>query len=352
MSSYRLKRRFCYGVFILCTLSSCFLISYAFWQQSMNSWKSKYIELEENFTEQMLVQILENLSDDQHMHSGKRRELIESITQWQVEQDRLRPVIFVGGVPRSGTTLMRVLLDAHPNISCGQETRIIPRILKMYSNWGKTDKEAERLNEASLTKDSLNRVMSAMLMQIFREQIETVSEFFCNKDPFNLAHIHDLDNIFPNSKFVLMIRDGRAVTHSIVDRGVTISGLDIESYEKVLQFWNSACEGMLKECTQINRKHQDNRCIKVFYENLILNTETELKRVFEFLAIPWDSRILHHEQMVGNGDIKLSRLEPSTKQVSQAIYNESLSKWKSQIPSNVLTQARQLAPLLAKLGYA
>ena len=47
------------------------------------------------------------------------------------------PLIFIGGMPRSGTTLMRTMLDAHPKIRCGQETRIIPRILGMRVNWQK-----------------------------------------------------------------------------------------------------------------------------------------------------------------------------------------------------------------------
>ena len=38
--------------------------------------------------------------------------------------DRSMPLIFVGGMPRSGTTLMRAMLDAHPDVRCGEETRV------------------------------------------------------------------------------------------------------------------------------------------------------------------------------------------------------------------------------------
>lgn len=50
----------------------------------------------------------------------------------------LKPVIFIGGMPRSGTTLMRAILDSHPMVRCGEETRIIPRILHMRVSWKKS----------------------------------------------------------------------------------------------------------------------------------------------------------------------------------------------------------------------
>jgi len=42
----------------------------------------------------------------------------------------------------------------------------------------------------------------------------------CNKDPFALKSMVELTNMFPNAKFLLMIRDGRAVVHSIMSRKV------------------------------------------------------------------------------------------------------------------------------------
>merc|ERR1719297_239572 len=64
------------------------------------------------------------------------------------EYDRQSPLIFIGGVPRSGTTLMRAMLDAHPDVRCGEETRVVPRILQTRSQWIKSEKESIRLQEA------------------------------------------------------------------------------------------------------------------------------------------------------------------------------------------------------------
>ena len=51
------------------------------------------------------------------------------------EYDRNSPIIFIGGVPRSGTTLMRAMLDAHPEVRCGEETRVVPRILQVRKHF-------------------------------------------------------------------------------------------------------------------------------------------------------------------------------------------------------------------------
>ncbi|KAL7065434.1 hypothetical protein AAHC03_05671 [Spirometra sp. Aus1] len=109
---------------------------------------------------------------------------------------------------------MRVLLDVHPKVRCGPETRILPRILHLSKQIvGKP--EMVRLADAGITRDTIDAAFLQFIRAIiFRSG--PPAERYCVKDPFLDSVMGFLFEIFPNSKFILMIRDGRAVAHSIV----------------------------------------------------------------------------------------------------------------------------------------
>ncbi|KAI5718201.1 hypothetical protein M8J77_017873 [Diaphorina citri] len=131
--------------------------------------------------------------------------------------DRFMPLIFIGGVPRSGTTLMRAMLDAHPDVRCGQETRIIPRILQMRQHWIRSQKESLRLEEAGVNAQVINAAIAAFCLEVIARHGEP-AERLCNKDPLTLKSADYLSEIFPFAKFIFMVRDGRATVHSIISR--------------------------------------------------------------------------------------------------------------------------------------
>ena len=76
---------------------------------------------------------------------------------------RQTPIIFVGGIPRSGTTLMRAMLDAHPLIRCGEETRVLPGMVEIFYQMSYIKTEMDRLGEAGITQDIINSAMDFRL---------------------------------------------------------------------------------------------------------------------------------------------------------------------------------------------
>ncbi|XP_063127287.1 protein-tyrosine sulfotransferase 2 isoform X1 [Rattus norvegicus] len=257
------------------------------------------------------------------------------------------PLIFVGGVPRSGTTLMRAMLDAHPEVRCGEETRIIPRVLAMRQAWTKSGREKLRLDEAGVTDEVLDAAMQAFILEVIAKHGEP-ARVLCNKDPFTLKSSVYLARLFPNSKFLLMVRDGRASVHSMITRKVTIAGFDLSSYRDCLTKWNKAIEVMYAQCMEVGR----DKCLPVYYEQLVLHPRRSLKRILDFLGIAWSDTVLHHEDLIGKpGGVSLSKIERSTDQVIKPVNLEALSKWTGHIPRDVVRDMAQIAPMLARLGY-
>lgn len=217
--------------------------------------------------------------------------------------DKNMPLVFIGGVPRSGTTLMRAMLDAHPEVRCGEETRVIPRLLGMRGQWAKSQKESQRLIEGGLSDSVIDSAVSAFIIEVIAKHGEAAPRL-CNKDPFTLKSSVYLARLFPNSKFILMVRDGRAVVHSIITRRVTISGFDLKSYRGCLQKWNQALESMYFQCLKVG----PSRCLPVYYEQLVLHPRDTAEKVLQFLDIPWHESVLHHEQFINKpGGVSLSK---------------------------------------------
>lgn len=261
--------------------------------------------------------------------------------------NRQMPLIFIGGVPRSGTTLMRAMLDAHPEIRCGQETRVIPRILQLRAHWLKSEKESMRLEEAGIHKEVLNSAIAQFCLEIIAKHGDPAQRL-CNKDPLTLKMGSYVIDLFPNAKFLFMVRDGRATVHSIISRKVTITGFDLTSYRQCMTKWNQAIQSMHDECQEIGK----NQCMMVYYEQLVLHPEEWLRKILNFLDVPWNNSVLHHEEFINkeNG-VKLSKVERSSDQVVKPVNLDALSKWVGNIPDDVVRDMADIAPMLSVLGY-
>ena len=138
---------------------------------------------------------------------------------------------------------MRAILDSHGEVRCGEESRIIPRMLAMRDNWLRNKKEEERLVQAGVDSTVIDAAISAFVLETIAKHGEP-ARVLCNKDPLTLKWGGYLANIFPNSKWIFMVRDGRAVIHSVITRKVTISGYKLDDPRQCLGRWNNIVKTM------------------------------------------------------------------------------------------------------------
>jgi len=260
---------------------------------------------------------------------------------------RYSPLLFIGGHPRSGTTLMRAIMDSHHMVRCGEETRIIPRMVAMKDRWTMTDVEVERLLEAGIDDQVMDSAISSFILDIMVNHGEPAS-VLCNKDPLTLKHGSYMAKLFPNSKWLFMMRDGRAVVHSIIKRNVSISGYDMNNPRQCLTKWNKMVQSMYYECKKIGSI----RCMIVHYEQLVLHPKKWISKITDFLDLPWDDSTLHHERNINvKGGVRTSKTEKSTDQIVKPINVDALNDWVGFYDQDILNDMNTLAPMLRKMGY-
>jgi hypothetical protein len=257
--------------------------------------------------------------------------------------------IFVGGAGRSGTTLLRVILDTHPRIVCGPELKVTPLICELWHacQFG----YLPALEHHHLTADDL--------AQSFRNLIASLLEKDCavagkprvaEKSPNNVFFFAHLNRLFPDSPLIHVIRDGRDVVCSLTRMNwrSAKTGEPLESTRdasSAAMYWVRAVSAARAAAQQIPALAQ--RYFELRYEQLIAAPEETLRPLFAFLGEEWDSRVLHyHERFRNLGG------ESSAGQVSRPINTRALARWKTDLSEADKDAVKQIAgPLLLELGY-
>ena len=195
-----------------------------------------------------------------------------------VDGDAGKEPIFVIGSPRSGTTLLRLILDAHPHISCGEETHflrdleaIVGRHWNLVSTYGLGhDWWLARIR--GLYTD----FQAAVLARSGKRR-------WAEKDPTYTLHLDFIEELFPDARFVHLVRDGHDVVASFRDRWGYVSAARAARSE-----WARYVEA----ASSLGRRLPSSRFLELRYERLVADSETEARRLFAFLGEPWDPAVL------------------------------------------------------------
>ncbi len=249
------------------------------------------------------------------------------------------PVIIVGAT-RTGTTLLRSIIDAHPEYAIPRETEfyfLYNRYLKKnrlgilqdksefegFWNWYSSQRrfrylklDGEDLHKIILNSgdySSINIFNSLMLAAANKENKGKWGE----KTPGHEAYLDQIFKDFPGAKVLYMIRDPRGMAASM--KKVPWGN---KSMIVLVKIWKNSISHYMDH-------HQDPRIKPVYFEQLLTNTTEEIRNICDFLNIYFDNNMLNNRKLGLDSGNDKSWTSDYEKQVNAEITQKSLSKWKS-----------------------
>jgi Sulfotransferase family len=209
---------------------------------------------------------------------------------------QLGRLIFVGGSPRSGTTLVQRILDCHPEIYGGPEFRFVPRIVDLFQEIRTAIRSGEIgsiLTEEGLADAFRSLLVALLLPKLQAEGVSYISE----KTPKNVLAFSWLQEYVPEAKKIFVVRDPRDVVSSMLEVGRrqrrrqgSTSGFLLDTVAAV-SFLNRC----LAAGTTLAERSAN--CLVVYYEDVVSSPLTAANAIYRFIGVPEMDRLdLENEQ--------------------------------------------------------
>lgn len=225
--------------------------------------------------------------------------------------------VFVVGCSRSGTTLLQSLLAAHPDVATFPETRFFwqilahaPRRRHLIRLGLATGREMQYLKEM-LERFGQDELMTFLPNQpwTFRRSVEIYlatldhlakrqnGRLWVEKTPFHIRYVNTIERFVPSPLFVHIVRDGREVVASIVDRARKHPGFFGGQDEKYgVRLWNDCIEK-----TRINMKKENHHVVN--YERIVDETDKKMKSIGNFVGLKYKPemkkrRVKKHDKFI------------------------------------------------------
>ncbi|MFO1477215.1 MAG: sulfotransferase [Verrucomicrobiota bacterium] len=245
-------------------------------------------------------------------------------------------VVFLAGYPRSGTTLLQEVLDAHPDIVTAEETSIFQadacsRLARGFAPGHPMISVLED-STASALSDSRHRYLELM-KRYLGGPIE--GRTLIDKNPDLTTLVPAFVRVFPETRLLMAIRDPRDVVlscylqaHLPLTRGsaayLTLEDA-AEDYVQVMTVWKTLAPMLY------------NPYLEIRYRDVVGDLEQSSRKVVDFLGLDWNADLLQFNE---HSRTKLVR-SPTYADVRQPVYTRSVGRWRR--------YRKYLEPVLPKL---
>jgi hypothetical protein len=286
----------------------------------------------------------------------------------------------VVGVARSGTTLLRLMLDAHPELTVPPETHFVPKLIRLCEeriDAGGTDAEVRddaldlivnhpRWADFGLTEGELRDRMSAHAPLTPADVVRSFYETYAarqgkprwgDKSPPYTWRARTIQRVLSEAHFVHLIRDGRDVALSLSEVSWGTRDVTAAAHKWVDE---------LKRARKRARKLYWGTYMELRYEDLVADPEPHLREVATFLELPWDDAMLDYHRgaearmkevvrelrPAGGGTITAEERVRQHELVSRPPSSSRVGRWRTEMSAEDRAAFEAVAgELLAKLGY-
>lgn len=263
---------------------------------------------------------------------AKIDEIVATFTRERLAMlPRARPTatghVFIAGMPRSGTTLIEQILDAHPDaVGVGEAKEI--------------DIAASRLPATLASPLPYPRCVAALTashLQALRQEYEQAqlrhgfgpAPLMINKNLENHVHLGLIALLFPDARVIVPRREPRdlavscMMSHFRADKHPYLSSLEhialaFGQWERLIDHWRTTL---------------DLPMLEIDYEQVVRDPQASIRRLLDFVGLRWDDRCTRFWTS-GRTVMTLSY-----DQVNRPIYDSSIGRWRN--------YERQLAPFVA-----
>jgi hypothetical protein len=284
------------------------------------------------------------------------------------------PVPFIVGVGRSGTTMLRLMLDAHPELTIPPETHFVPdlidaieagatpeqavEVMTAVRQWGDLHTEPEEVLARWRELDSFE---AGPALRSFYEifSARRGKPRYGEKTPAYVRNMIKIEGVLPEARFIHVIRDGRDVALSRWKR--TLGDKDPAPAAQVAETWQRRIRRAQRHGGKVDHY------LELRYEDLVTDTEPNLRRICEFLELEWDPVILRYYEHAAERMAEMARDLPATdgkptrpgeeRMQAHAMTQKppdpsAMYRWKEKMsPEDVAAFDVAAGELLSELGY-
>lgn len=250
--------------------------------------------------------------------------------------------IFILGCQRSGTSLLRRILDSHSHIACPAESAFIVQLARVYE----IKRALQGVVDMGFSEREVLDKMREFIVHFFEEYRKSKNKpRWADKTAHYINHAETIDKMFREKVvYIGIVRHGLDVANSLseFDWGVLKPYLEHQDDKRVaaIRFWKDQNKKLLQFKDKVT-----SRLFLIKYEELTKDPKNVLKKMFSFLNEPWEEKVLKFNKIehdLGFEDPKISGYE------NIEINSDKYKQWPKDFQDMLFNEAKDM---FEKLGY-